>query len=78
MARKDKADALAAAIKAAFGLDLPPPGRWAAGAEADAIWVQPGGWLLESEPSAPGALRAQVAAATGASALRSIRAAAAA
>ena len=45
-------------------LDLPPPGRWAAGPEADAIWVQPGGWLLESEPAAPGALRARVAAAT--------------
>ena len=64
MARKDKANALAVAIKAAFGLDLPPPGRWAAGAQADATWVQPGGWLLESEPSAPGAFRAQVAAAT--------------
>ena len=55
MARKEKANALAVAIKAAFGLDLPPPGRWAAGAQADATWVQPGGWLLESEPSAPGA-----------------------
>jgi heterotetrameric sarcosine oxidase gamma subunit len=64
MARKDKANALAAAIKAAFGLDLPPPRRWAAGPEADAIWIQPGGWLLESEPAAPGALRARVAAAT--------------
>lgn len=63
-ARKDKANALAAAIKAAFGLDLPPPGRWAAGAQADATWVQPGGWLLEGEPSAPGALRARVAAVT--------------
>jgi sarcosine oxidase subunit gamma len=64
MARKDKANALAGVVKAAFGLDLPPPGRWAAGAEAEAIWIQPGGWLLESEPSAPGALRARVAAAT--------------
>jgi heterotetrameric sarcosine oxidase gamma subunit len=64
MARKGKTNALADAIKAAFGLDLPPPGRWAAGAQADAIWVQPDGWLLEGEPSAPGALRARVAAAT--------------
>jgi heterotetrameric sarcosine oxidase gamma subunit len=64
MARKDKANALAAAIKAPFGLDLPLPRRWAAGPEADAIWIQPGGWLLESEPAAPGALRARVAAAT--------------
>jgi len=63
IARKDKADALAASIKASFGLDLPPPGRWSAGAEACATWVQPGGWLLESEPSAPGAFRARVAAA---------------
>lgn len=64
MARKDKANTFTAAIKAAFGLDLPPPGRWAAGAEAEAIWIQPAGWLLESEPCAPGALRARVAAAT--------------
>ncbi len=64
IARKDKADALAAAVSAAFGVDLPPPGRWAAGAETDAIWVQPDGWLLESEPAAPGALRARIAAAT--------------
>jgi heterotetrameric sarcosine oxidase gamma subunit len=64
MARKGKANALAAAVKDAFGLDLPPPGRWAAGAEVDAIWVQPDSWLLESEPAAPGALRARVAAAT--------------
>jgi heterotetrameric sarcosine oxidase gamma subunit len=64
MARKDKTNPLAAAIKAAFGLDLPSPGRWTAGAQADAIWVQPSGWLLESEPSASDALRARVAAAT--------------
>ena len=64
MARKDKSNAVAAAIRAAFGVDLPSPGRWAAGAQADAIWVQPDGWLLESEPAAPGALRARVAAAT--------------
>jgi heterotetrameric sarcosine oxidase gamma subunit len=64
MARKGKVDLLSAAVKDAFGLDLPPPGKWAPGAEADAIWVQPGGWFLESEPSAPGALRERLAAAT--------------
>ena len=64
LARKGKTNALAAAVKDAFGLDLPPPGKWASGAEVDAIWVQPGGWLLESEPSAPGALRERVAAVT--------------
>jgi heterotetrameric sarcosine oxidase gamma subunit len=64
MARKEKANALGDAIKAAFGVDFPSPGRWAAGAQAGAIWIQPGGWLLESEPAAPGALRARVAAAT--------------
>jgi heterotetrameric sarcosine oxidase gamma subunit len=64
MARKGKIDLLSASVKDAFGLDLPPPGKWAASAKVDAIWIQPGGWLLESEPSAPGALRARVAAAT--------------
>jgi sarcosine oxidase subunit gamma len=63
IARKDKADRLAAAIRASFGLDLPPPGRWVTGAQVDATWIQPGGWLLEGEPSAPGAFRALVAAA---------------
>jgi methylglutamate dehydrogenase subunit D len=64
IARKGKVGLLSAAVKEAFSLDLPPPGRWAAGAQADAIWIQPGGWLLESEPSAPGALRARVAGTT--------------
>ena len=64
LARKDKANALAVAIKAAFGLDLPMPGRWATGAKADAMWVQPSAWLLEAEPAQPGVFQAQVAAAT--------------
>jgi heterotetrameric sarcosine oxidase gamma subunit len=64
LARKHKENALAAAIKAAFGLDLPPPGKWAPCTEVHAIWIQPGGWLLESEASAPSALRTRVAAAT--------------
>jgi methylglutamate dehydrogenase subunit D len=64
MARKGKTNALSTVIKNAFGFDLPPPGKWAGGAEADAAWIRPGGWLLESEPSAPGALMARVAAAT--------------
>ena len=42
----------------------PPSGKWAAGAEADGAWIQPGGWLVESEPAAPGALRARIAAVT--------------
>jgi heterotetrameric sarcosine oxidase gamma subunit len=65
MARKGKASALAAGVKAALGLDLPPPGKWAAGAGADAIWIEPGGWLLMAEPAPPGAFRAKVAAAAG-------------
>jgi heterotetrameric sarcosine oxidase gamma subunit len=64
MARKDKANLLVDAINDAFALVLPPPGRWATGVQVDAIWVQPGGWLLESGPCAPGALRTRVAAAT--------------
>ena len=65
MARKGKASALAAGVKAALGLDLPPPGKWAPGAGADAIWIEPGGWLLMAEPAPPGAFRAKVAAAAG-------------
>ena len=65
MARKGRVEALAAAVKAGLGLDLPPPGKWAAGAGADAIWIQPGGWLLMAEPAPPGAFRAKVAAAAG-------------
>lgn len=62
-ARKGRADALAAAIKAAFGLDLPPPGKWTAGPGVSALWIQPGGWLLEAEPALPNAFCSRVAAA---------------
>ena len=63
MAQKGKAGVIAAAIKSAFGLDLPPPGKWAAGGEANSIWIQPGNWLLEADPSPPGVFQARVAAA---------------
>ena len=35
IARKRKVDLLSAAMKDAFGLDLPPPGKWAPGAGVD-------------------------------------------
>jgi heterotetrameric sarcosine oxidase gamma subunit len=63
MGQKGRSEAIAAAIKSAFGLDLPPPGKWAAGGEANSIWIQPGNWLLEAEPSPPGVFQARVAAA---------------
>lgn len=63
MARKGQAETLAAAAKQAFGLDLPAPGAWTAGNGINATWLQPGGWLLEAEPDAPGVFLKRVAAA---------------
>lgn len=65
MARRGRTEALAAAIGGTFGLDLPAPGRWAGGDAASATWLQPGGWLLETEPGTPGEWQARVAAAVG-------------
>jgi heterotetrameric sarcosine oxidase gamma subunit len=50
MARKGKEDLLAAAVKSAFALELPPPGKWTAGAAVQAIGIEPRAWLLEAEP----------------------------
>jgi sarcosine oxidase subunit gamma len=44
-ARRGRVEALALAIQASFGLDLPPPNRAAAGAAVTALWLQPGAWL---------------------------------
>jgi heterotetrameric sarcosine oxidase gamma subunit len=63
MARKGKSETLAAAARQALGLELPAPGAWTTGNGVDATWLQPGGWLLEAEPAAPGAFLRRVAAA---------------
>ena len=59
-ARRGRADALAAAVAEAFDLDLPGPGRFRRGAALGATWIQPGVWLLDGEPEAPGALYRRV------------------
>jgi heterotetrameric sarcosine oxidase gamma subunit len=43
------AAALADAVRAAFGLDLPPPGRWTQAGELAALWVGPDHWWLQRE-----------------------------
>ncbi|HEX5326434.1 MAG TPA: sarcosine oxidase subunit gamma family protein [Acetobacteraceae bacterium] len=45
-ARHGRADAMAAAVRARFGLDLPPPGRASASGELAALWLQPECWLF--------------------------------
>jgi heterotetrameric sarcosine oxidase gamma subunit len=62
MARKGRAEALEGAVRRAFRLDLPGPGRWASGPDANGTWLQPGGWLLDA---APGDFLARVNAAVG-------------
>ncbi len=62
-ARRGRTDALAAAVMEAFDLDLPGPGRFRRGAALGATSIQPGVWLLDDEPEAPGALHRRVVAA---------------
>ena len=59
-ARRGRADALAAAVTGAFDLALPGPGRFRRGATLGATWIQPGVWLLDGAPEAPGALYRRV------------------
>lgn len=61
MARRGREDALVEAARAAFGLDLPPAGHAATGAEATAIWIQPGHWLLTAPRGTEGALAIRAA-----------------
>lgn len=63
MARRGRADALAEAARASFGLDLPHAGHAATGKDATAIWIQPGHWLLTAPRGVEGALAARAAAA---------------
>lgn len=63
MMRRGQDEALAAAMRQAFGIAPPPAGQAAAGPEATAIWVQPGHWFLTAPGGAEGALAARAAAA---------------
>ena len=58
-----EADALAARVQAAFGLTLPPPGRWTAEAGLVAVWLGPEQWQVEHDDRPD--LAASLAAAIG-------------
>lgn len=60
-ARKGKADALAAAIRSAYGADLPTDSRLIAGPGVAFIGTAPGQWLAVSETLANGALAEDLA-----------------
>lgn len=59
--RRGQMEAAALAMRSAFGLDFPPPGRAASGPDMIASWVQPGTWLLTAPWSAEGALAERLA-----------------
>jgi heterotetrameric sarcosine oxidase gamma subunit len=64
-ARREQSDALADAIRAAFGLGLPPPGHAATAGALTMLWMQPAAWLLMAPPSEPCALARSVKEACG-------------
>ena len=60
-ARKGRQEDVAAALRDALSLDLPPPGRVTGSADRTALWLQPGSWLVK----APGEQRDSLPAALG-------------
>jgi len=64
-ARRGQSDALAGAMRSAFGLDLPQPGRAATIGELIALWMQPSAWLLMAPPAEPGTFARSVKDACG-------------
>jgi len=65
MARKGRDADVQAAIRNAFGLELPAPLRAATSATTTAIWIQPGMWMLSAAGHAEGAMARLVKEATG-------------
>lgn len=63
MVRRGQDAAFAAAMRDAFGMDPPEPGRAAGGTEATTIWTQPGQWFLSAPRAGHDALAARAAAA---------------
>ena len=57
-ARKGRQDALVAAIEKEFALALPSPGGSAVQGAYSAVWLQPGGWLIQA-PAIEGAALVQ-------------------
>lgn len=64
-ARRGQSDTLAGAIRTAFGLDLPPPGRAANAGDLTALWTQPSVWLLTAPLDKSGAFARSVKDACG-------------
>ncbi|WP_374445904.1 sarcosine oxidase subunit gamma [Stella sp.] len=65
-ARRGRGEDLAAALSAEFGLALPPPGRFAEGRDATAVWIRPDTWLVIAPRGPEGALARRLAQAAGA------------
>lgn len=61
IARNGKGDALAAAVRDAFGLALPPANRRAEAGPYAALWGGPGQWMLTADPHAADGFAARVA-----------------
>lgn len=65
MTRKGREGDVQAAIRSAFGLELPAPLRAASSGETTAIWIQPGMWMLSAAGHEEGAMARAVKQATG-------------
>ena len=64
-ARKGREADLAAAVRVAYGVDLPAPGYAATRGDVAALWVQPNAWMMVAPPGEEGALARAVKAACG-------------
>jgi heterotetrameric sarcosine oxidase gamma subunit len=64
-ARKGRADDLAAAMHAAYQIELPQPGRAATANDLAALWVQPNAWMLMAPAAVEGAFARALKAASG-------------
>jgi heterotetrameric sarcosine oxidase gamma subunit len=64
-ARKQRLVDLSAALRGAYGFDLPPPGHAATGGEIVALWIGRDSWLLATPRGAEGALANAVKSACG-------------
>jgi sarcosine oxidase subunit gamma len=64
-ARKGRVVDLAAALRAAFQFELPPPGNATTANDIAALWLQPNAWMLMAPPTVEGAFAHTVQAACG-------------
>ena len=65
MARRGQAATVTEALRCAFGLELPAPGRADTAGDVVALWTQPDGWMLMAPRGAEGELAQRVKAACG-------------